>query len=387
MSAGWAGSTRRMRPIATTDTRRGPARLRVPLPTSGRWPRAGKIRLGTAALNEAKTAELGREIFTPKKADHFVVHKDDSGITTAEAADAFQARYGDEPRQLRFMLVGDTPEENMEGAYRLYGQNKLKIRCDGEQCSERSQTGAWVEKPCICNAKNLPPESRERCTLTYTIQLVLPDVAIPGVWQLDTGSEISSRRMADWLDMIYTLRGGLRGIEGDLFLVPVSVQPEGRQQTSTVYVLSPQAREATVQQLLAGGGAVELGPGARAELPAPAADEVPEPTLDRTNLSEESRPDASPGATAAHRGSDGIAQPSDTPGGTEPPSIAQQIRSLGDADKARLRARSQGWDTKQTISGVAAYIEANYPGETRVVALLDQLDALEASSRDEDIPF
>jgi hypothetical protein len=380
-----------MRPIATTDTRRGPARLRVPLPTSGRWPRAGKIRLGTAALNEAKTAELGREIFTPKKADHFVVHEDDSGITTAEAADAFQTRYGDEPRQLRFMLVGDTPEENMEGAYRLYGQNKLKIRCDGEQCSERSQTGAWVEKPCICNAKNLPPESRERCTLTYTIQLVLPDVAIPGVWQLDTGSEISSRRMADWLDMIYTLRGGLRGIEGDLFLVPVSVQPEGRQQTSTVYVLSPQAREATVQQLLAGGGAVELGPGARAELPPPAADEEPEPTLDRSSLSEESRSASSlPNEGAAHTPEGETRNsPSGAPSGTELPSIGQQIRALGEADKARLRARSQTWTApdesggepvviKQTISAVAAYIEQTYPGET-VVGILDQLDELDGA--------
>jgi hypothetical protein len=367
-----------------TDTAKGPTRLRVPLPTSGQWPRAGKIRLGTAEPT-GKTNDWGQAIVRPQKADHFVVREDESGITTAEAAAAFHDAYGDDPRRLRFILPGDTPDENMEGAYRLYGANKLKIRCDGTTCSERTTTG-WKDSACVCAAKGLPAKSKDRCTLTYTIQLILPDVAIPGIWQLDTGSDISSRRMADWLDMIYGLRRSLRFIEGDLFLVPVSVQPEEMQKTTTVYVLSPQARGATVEQLLAGGGGFKLAEGAaRAELPAPAADVVPEPTLDRAGFVEESPPGTGPSGTSA--GPDG--DPDAGPGMT----IAQQIRKLDDADKARLRTRSLAWaqlpdeggdpvPIKQTIAGVAAYIESAYPGET-VVGLLDQLDEL----ADSEIPF
>jgi hypothetical protein len=277
----------------------------------------------------------------------------------------------------------------MEGAYRLYGANKLKIRCDGTTCDERTATGWRRDQPCICAKRNLAPDSRDRCTLTYTIQLILPDVAVPGIWQLDTGSEISSRRMADWLDMIYTLRGSLRGIEGDLFLIPLSVQPEGMGKTTTVYVLSPQARGATVEQLIAGGGAVELGPGARAELPAPAADETPEPTLDRPAF-EESRLAASSEDTPAQREPDAPAQDAPgTPGGTEPKSIADQIRQLGERDKARLRERRGAWRIQSsepdgepqpvpaTVAAIAAFIEAAYPDHTSVLTLLDDLDKLE----------
>jgi recombination directionality factor gp3-like protein len=369
---------------------KGPTRHRVQLPTTGQWPRAGKIRLGTATLNEELTTKYGREIFTPKKAEHFVVHEDESGITTAEAAAAFAATYGEEPRQLRFILVGDTPDECMEGAYRLYGANKLKIRCDGTTCDERTATGWRRNVPCICEQRNLAPDSRDRCTLTYTISLVLPDVAMPGIWQIDTGSEISSRRMAEWLDMIYTLRGGLRGIEGDLFLVPVSVQPEGRSQTSTVYVLSPQARGATVQQLLAGGGAVELGPGARAELPPPAADETHEPTLDRTGFAESRSASSLAHEGAAHTSADAVSVGSpDAPGGTEPPSIADQIRGLGERDKKRLRERRGAWRIQSsepdgepqpvpaTVAATAAFIETAYPDHSDVLVLLDELDKLE----------
>jgi hypothetical protein len=375
--------------MAGSTVQKGPTRRRVKLPTSGQWPRVGKIRLGTAEPTGRKT-DWGQDIVRPQKADHFVVHADENGVTSEEAARAFAEAHGDAPTQLRFILPGDTPDACMEGAYRLYGANKLKIRCDGETCDERTQTGWRRDQPCICTAKSLAADSRDRCTLTYTIQLILPDVAVPGIWQLDTGSEISSRRMADWLDMVYTLRGGLLGVEGDLFLKAVSVQPEGMQKTTTVYVLSPQAREATVTQLLAGGGGVALGPGARAELPAPAADDEPEQTLDRGAFDETAAHPEDAADTAAESPQPDDVAGSDTDG---PLTVAQQIRRLGDADTARLRERSLQWRApleeggdpapiKQTISGVAAYIEATYPGDS-VVGLLDQLDAI----ADAGIPF
>lgn len=376
----------------TPTTPTGPTRRRVALPSSGRWPRVGKIRLGTAELNAAKTAELGRDIFTPKKADHYVVRADESGITSDEAAAAFAAAYPGEPTTLRFILPGDTPDDNMEGAWRFYGANKLKRRCDGEMCSERTPTGGWSDVPCVCKERNIPtegPGSRDHCTLTYTISLILPDVAVPGIWQLDTGSEISSRRMAEWLDMIYGLRGTLRLIEGDLALVPQSVQPVGMTKTTTVYVLNPQARSATVDQLLAGGGGYQVGPGngapTRAEIPAPAADDVPEPTLDRSAHADPAPDDTgTPAAGGAGAGT--------TPGDPPEPWVAvdDDIKRLSKEDKARLKARALTWRAPitpggeptpiaQTYQGIARYVAHHWPGED-VAALLDALDLIDDQS-------
>lgn len=362
----------------STSTRKGPTRHRVELPTSGRWPRVGKIRLGTLDVNEEKSAELGFRVGTPKKADHFIVTADDGGITSPEAAAAFAEVYPGQPRELRVMLAGETPDDCVEGAWRLYGKNKLKRRCDGELCAERTPTGGWRDTPCVCKANGIAPRSDDHCKLTYTLNVILPDVAVPGVWQIDTGGEISAHNVADFLQMIAEMRRGesIRFMEADLFLVPVSVQPEGMTKSVTVYVLKPQPRGATTRQLLSGAG-FELGPSGPAELPRPAADDVPEPTLD-------------PGshvAPALSPSSDGEPDPDPTAGDAQPAGqgrvpIAEQIGELDKADRARLKARALTWtvekdgemfQVRQTVQRLAAYIEERWPGED-LPALLDQLD-------------
>lgn len=356
----------------------GPTRHRVSLPTSGQWPRAGKIRLGTATPT-GKKGRFGQDIVRPQKANHFVVREDESGITTAEAAAAFREVYGDEPRQLRVLLAGDTPDDCMEGAYRLYGQNKLKLRCDGELCSERTQTG-WRDVPCVCKANNVDPASDEHCTLTYTINLILPDVAIPGIWQLDTGSEISSRNMADFLDMLAGLRRGesLRFMEADLFLVEQHVQPAGMTKAMPVYVLRPQPRGATVQQLLSGQVPTLLEQHGRGELPPPAADTDPEATLDRSGFDESASGSASPalpGSEASDPGSVELAH-----GSGQALALVDQIKALGADDKERLRARATELGVKRmTPAAAAAALTDRYGDFGSLVSLLDQLDMLDAS--------
>lgn len=365
----------------------GPTRHRVSLPTSGQWPRAGKIRLGTAEPT-GKKGRFGQEIVRPQKAKHFVVREDESGITTAEAAAAFAEVYGDEPTQIRVMLAGDTPDECMEGAWRLYGANKLKLRCNGETCSERAATG-WRDVPCVCKANGVDPESDEHCTLTYTINLILPDVAIPGIWQLDTGSEISSRNMADFLDMLAGLRRGesLRFMEADLFLVEQHVQPAGMTKSMPIYVLRPQPRGATVQQLLSGQVPTLLEQHGRGELPPPAADGAPEPTLDRAGFEESASGPASAALPSGEASDPG-------PGSGQALTIVDQIKALGDEDRDRLRARAVEWGINRfTVGPVARELADRYGEDARdVVALLDQLDEIDAASTaaaeaDAEIPF
>jgi len=359
--------------MTTAARKKGPTRYRVELPTSGRWPRVGKIRLGTLDVNAEKSAELGFRVGTPRKADHFIVSADDGGITPPEAVEAFQQVYPGEPRVLRVMLAGHTPAECFEGAWRLYGRNKLHRMCDGEMCSERTPTGGWRDVPCVCKERNLAPRSDDHCKLTYTLNVLLPDVAIPGVWQIDTGGEMSAGRVADFLDMVSEMRRGesLRFMEADLHLVKVMVQPEGMTKTMPVYVLNPQPRGATTKQLLS-GGPLALGPDGPAELPAPAADETPEPTLDPAGFVAAGEPDPAAGDDAA---------PSAGEQGRV--SIVEQIKELTGDDRARLKARARGWTfrdgdgkeqkVRSTVQGLAEYIEWKWPGED-VVALLDQLD-------------
>lgn len=371
--------------MTPTAQRSGPTRHRVDLPTSGQWPRAGKIRLGTSTLNEAKTAELGREIYTPKKAKHFIV-REDGGITSPAAAAAFADAYGTEPTAISFLLLGDTPDDVLEGAWRFYGTGKLKRRCDGETCAERTTTGKWADVPCVCKANRIDPTSREHCTLTYNVTLVLPEVDVPGVWQLDTGSEISSRAMADWLAMMAELQAfrgrTLKGIIGTLRLVEKKVAPQGR--TSTVYVLQPEAagREITqrvTQKILSGGGGLDLGPGGPGELPPPAADEEPERTLDRSSFAgEHEEPDPEASLT-----DEAEAEAETLEDDRAPLPLADQIKALGAVDKERLKRHAANWTYEKdgetlrittTPSRLAWYIGEKYPGELDVVVLLDQLD-------------
>lgn len=372
----------------------GPQRHSVPLPTEGGFPRVGKIRLGVGEPTGKKTA-WGSDIVRPVKKDFFVVAPDESGITTIEAANAFHEIYGPEPRQLRCLLPGDKPEDVMEGAWRQYGANKLKIRCDGDECSERTKTG-WAEKPCICKSLGLAEDDRKHCQLTFTLQVILPDVAGVGVWQIDSGSTITARRVAKWLDMMYKLRGTLVLLEFDLRLIPVSVQPAGFEKTSTVYVLDPRAQAATPAQMLAGDEKRALQGPRLAELPAPAADDAPEPTLDRTAF-EESRPASSTLEGAAHISDDDAfaGSSSEAPGGTNL-SIADQISRLGERDKKRLRDRRTAWRIQPTepdgepqpvpatVNAVAAFITSAYPDHPDVLALLDELDQLERAKNAEE---
>jgi hypothetical protein len=359
----------------------GPPRLRVELPVSGTLPRVGKIRLGTTVpvvdkdTGEVRKTDWGADIVRPIKADHFVVYAEESGITSQEAVDAFKMVYGDEPRELECWLPAPTPEDIMEGAWRQYGKSKLKIRCNGEMCAKRRETGGWIEEPCQCKSLGLAEDDKRHCDLGYTIQLILPRVSGIGVWQLDTGSTISSRRMADWLTMMANLTGTLTGLEFTLRIVPVKVSPEGT--ATTVYVLEPQASRITPQQLLAAGPAQRH----TAALPPPAADEEHEPTLTRETFADET-----PSENAQRADGDVAAEPVPDPPHDQPAPpdnpvehIARQIQEIRQtADgKEELKKLATQLGCQPTIKQLSVALLAQYGQDAHDVgALLDQLEVL-----------
>lgn len=243
-------------------------RRTVALPDSGMFKRAGKIRLGV------RVPSSNSERLFPKATDHFVVREDESGITSPEAAAAFHAVCGDEPRSINVLLPGHTPEEVFEGAHRLYGTGKLKRRCDGETCDVRRATGGWDEKPCACKAEGIPPvvlnkgqqqRNPKHCTLSWTLQVILAEVAGIGVWTLTTTSEIAANDIANALRLAHTMTGSLALLKATLWLRQVEVAPDG--QTKKVWVPSLRFDDVSPMQLMAGGGRVPLAPGPRPQLP------------------------------------------------------------------------------------------------------------------------
>ncbi len=259
----------------------GPKRRSVPLPATGDLPRVGKVRLGYS-VDTDRQDRFGNTITRAVATEYFVVTDDDQGVTNPESAASFHELYPGEPRVIQCVLPASRADQVMEGAWRLYGTGKLKRKCDGETCDERTETGGWAEQPCVCKAQGIPVEVQHasgntvknpaHCRLIWTLNVLLPGVQGVGVWQVETQSEISARRLANWLRMMEDLVGDLRMLPFELHLVPVQVAPDGR--SKTVYVLEPRATAQTQALIGSGRGQRQLDAGdAQPGLPPAAADE------------------------------------------------------------------------------------------------------------------
>lgn len=268
---------------------------RVALPETTRVPRVGKIRLGEQVET---TRQDGTTAIYPRALGHFTAREDDSGITSAEAAAAFHAVYGEHPTEIAVILPGQRADDVLEGAYRLYGTGgKLKRRCNGELCDVLSATGGReVDVPCQCKAlpetvpgrgaqrgKQVP--NPERCTLRWTLNVMLPHVAGVGVWQIDTGSTMAVEGLTASLRMLEDLQGTLLRTEAILRLIQRKVSPEGT--VKTVHVLDLQVRSLTPMQAIDGmAQRRELPPGVvvpeAAQLPPSSLDEHRDTLIDPT---------------------------------------------------------------------------------------------------------
>lgn len=253
-----------------------PGDIRTPLPSEGRLHRVGKLRAGV----KKTSTKSGALVEYPSAVDYFVVNADAS--TSEQSATSFHRIYGEEPRELDVVLPADTPDEVLQGAWRLYGTGGLlKRKCEGPggACQERGADGEWIYGPCACDREHIPLDDKRRCQARWTLSVLLMNVAGLGVWQFDTGSEMAARDLAGMLNLIYGLRGTLLRAECKLRLVPRQVSPKGV--AKTVYVAQLDASGVTPAEALAlaEGGASPLP-----QLPPPILDEAPDELLDHGRM-------------------------------------------------------------------------------------------------------
>jgi len=336
---------------------KGPTRHRVPVDREApiRPPRLGKIRLGV----QAETTKNGRTVTYPKAVDYFRVDTDESGITSPAAVEAFREVYGEQPKTLHVMLFHDQVEHVLESAWRLYGASKLKRICSGTECSVRLEGGGWEHGPCRCAAEGLALDDRGHCQLTHTLWLGLPDLRLaPGLWELDTGSEISERELRDYLLFVEKHRGSLLGFEFDLALVPTPVAPDGK--SKTVYTLHPVSVETgrTFREVIdERSAAPQLGAGDRRQLEPPPAPEIDaerdpliSPTAQEQDAALEAEAQTVPLVTA----------------------ISERYKALSEADRVDLKQLAWGGRSGMTARTLAE----RYGEEARdLEALLAELRA------------
>jgi hypothetical protein len=197
------------------------------------FPKIGDIRKGA----EKETNRPGKDL-TYFRA---VFPEDES-----DAAAAFYAAYGDEPREINILLPFDSIEQNWETWQEEYTASALQHRCDGETCVMwRDDDGEmqYTAKPCpggceeTGRLKIIVPELRR---LAYLV------VHTTGIWDL---SEITAN-----LNALKALtRNGIKGIPLVLKRRPRMVstpRANGKRVRQEKWMLSVEADQAWVEQQL-----------------------------------------------------------------------------------------------------------------------------------------
>lgn len=206
-----------------------------------RLPRLGKIRLG-----EQKTNQQGKTY--PDALDHFLVREDD-GITSKEAAQAFHEVYGDQPKVIDIMFPSEDPTAIFPQYYTSYGKTTGKV-CQGDGVTARRWVGEGKDRKLTdipCPGMDCDWFKTKKCRRLGTLQVILPNVPGLGVWHISTTSKNSLININSGIALLKTITGaqsenGLL-VGGRIAFIPLKLRlremdvqkPDGK--LGTIYVL------------------------------------------------------------------------------------------------------------------------------------------------------
>lgn len=160
------------------------------------FPCIGKLRKGGAKQTNAKGKEvMGRDL------DHFRFTTDD-----ADAAAAFAAYYGPEPKAIKVFLPYATTDQNFQAWMEEYRAGGLVRRCDGETCVfSRDARGNAVTTPTPC-AKPCG------CKQVGRLAVIVPELVRMAYVTVETHSVYDIIQLTENLQAAEFMRGDLRGI-------------------------------------------------------------------------------------------------------------------------------------------------------------------------------
>jgi len=255
-----------------------------------RMPRLGKIRLGE------RTAKGDKDPY-PKALDYFLVREDD-GITSKEAAQAFHDVYGDEPKVLDIMFPSEDPAAIFPQYYTAYGRSTGK-QCQGDGVTARRWVGEGKERKLTdmsCPGLGCDWYKAKKCRRLATLQVILPKVPGLGVWHISTTSKNSIINVNSGIALIKKLTGAQveneQLVGGRIAFIPLKLRlkeievqkPDGK--LGTVYVLDLANEDIRFMDILQAMNAPPL----KALLPDPQDDPQPPDLFPDAVVAEEADP-------------------------------------------------------------------------------------------------
>jgi len=197
-----------------------------------RLPRLGKIRLGI------KKSKNGVEY--PAEVDYFILAPQTSSeLENQKLIDEFHKLYGEKPKSIKIMLPVGNLDTAFPQFYKRYGKTTLlqckgdgvEATCSSEEFAEglevlrKNDLGLPVVK---CLGKECSYHKSRKCSVSATLQLLLPDLPGAGVWQLTTGSFNSIVNINSCLEYVRAVAGRFHMIPLTLERREQEIQYEGR---------------------------------------------------------------------------------------------------------------------------------------------------------------
>lgn len=204
-----------------------------------RIPRLGKIRLGIK-----KTNTKGVEY--PAEVDYFILDPETPDTKRREELIAqFHALYGEKPKSIKIMFPPASPQLFFSQFYKRYGKSTLvKCKGDGEVASTTPEFAEGLEKigeddRGFIQVKCLGPDciyqKSNECSRLASLQVILPELAGVGIWQINTGSYNSIVNINSAIEWLAGLCGRFAMIPITLMRVAQDIQYEGKK--SKHYIL------------------------------------------------------------------------------------------------------------------------------------------------------
>jgi hypothetical protein len=188
-----------------------------------RLPRLGKIRLGMKVKNKnAKNPGCGCgpeegcfKCSYPFETPYFVVPLEVAKI------------YGDKPSELMVKVPVNNLDVVFPRAYKYYGSSRgLKCIGDLERAFRMNEkTNAMEEISCPCPLKD------KECIPSGTLNILLPEVSVKGVYQISTRSWNSMVDVASGLEYVQCLVGRFAMVPLILKRIPLTTHHQGKKQT------------------------------------------------------------------------------------------------------------------------------------------------------------
>ena len=160
------------------------------------FPCIGKLRKGgVKQIGKSGKEVMGRDL------DHFRFTTDDT-----DAATAFNAYYGAEPKAINVFLPYATTDENFAAWMEEYRAGGLVRRCDGETCVfSRDVKGNAVTSPTPCARPC-------GCKQVGRLAVIVPELVRMAYVTVETHSVYDIIQLTENLQAAQAMRGDLRGI-------------------------------------------------------------------------------------------------------------------------------------------------------------------------------